>query len=349
MSVVGRKGHTWTGAENRKLEALEQAMIIDGLYLLKDIQYDSQNYPMPRFASTKSQNRTDNINAMITTLQKRNHPDWDDDDDCFQSPLMVGNSNDTERREQSHCTISSLSHSAKTWGLLLSSLKHLGLEAEETFVPVCKAWEVEHINLAEILLTIIAGSLVSIDGLNVHPPGTKSVKNPPDARILEQNNYHVMGVNPWIVENMEYSINSRPEVAELNKQTARLEALPSHEELMEKAHLEEEMRNRVIRRHLELDQALDRKLKELDDVEKHLEALEEEVEEFAFMREICERVKPIAANLARLAKEADKNEGAGKNEGADNREVADSEGADNSEGVDDSEGVDNSEDAEAIS
>jgi hypothetical protein len=382
ISVIGRKGNAWTGAENRKLvgalgeyalavdaverrdkgdgygnshfsdteqEALEQAMTIDGLYLFKKVQHDTQNYYMPHFASTRGQDKSHNIHAMIAALKKRNRQDWDDEVECLQSPFLVGNWNDTEKREQSHRTISTLRQPAKTWGLLLSTLKHLGLEVEETFVPVCKAWELEHINLAEILLTVIGGSLVSVDGLNVHPPGTKSVKNPPEARAFEENKYHVLGANTWCGENMEQSIAARPAVAKVNDMLARLEVLPSMDELWALAHKEEDLRNDVIRLQFNLDVATTRRMKQLDEVEEALKRDEMKDQERAKLKEVWEKAIPIATEVGRQVQAAREKKHQEWNSEEDYEENEEGHGEyDDKEEVDEEDGDDDEEDIEEV-
>ncbi|KAI4868250.1 hypothetical protein F4820DRAFT_456552 [Hypoxylon rubiginosum] len=215
VSVVGRDGCGWSIAENSQIVTyLEQyAHAID----LKEKDEDhyggspysdddvaafrvseeidkvddtttedsqSQNFSMPRFASSSRKNKSRHVWQLIALLKKRDDPNAPQKEPCKQCFCMVGNSDD---------------------GLLVSCLKYAGFEVQDTIVPICKAWRIDHINLSEILLTVLAGSLVSVGGLNVKQPGTKSEKNPPSDRAFEGCRLHVWRGNPWFEENLVHS------------------------------------------------------------------------------------------------------------------------------------------------
>ncbi|KAI1775551.1 hypothetical protein F4818DRAFT_416845 [Hypoxylon cercidicola] len=181
---------------------------------------ESQDYPMPRFASSSRRNKSRHIRQLIEILKKRNDPYAPQNEPCKQSFCMVGNSDDVEKRKQNHRLIGNLTNSAHLWGLLVSCLKYMDLEAQDTIVPICKAWQLDHINLSEILLTVLTGSLVSVGGLNVKRPGTKSEKHPPSHRAFEGCRLHVWRFNPWFEENL---VHSYPQISNLVDAEAELE------------------------------------------------------------------------------------------------------------------------------
>ncbi|KAI0378638.1 hypothetical protein F5Y04DRAFT_283565 [Hypomontagnella monticulosa] len=65
--------------------------------------------------------------------------------------------------------------------------------------------------MAEILLTILAGSLVCEQGLNVKQPGTKSEKAPPSDRAFGICRRDVFKTHPWLYENL---LQSYPDLGE---------------------------------------------------------------------------------------------------------------------------------------
>ncbi|KAI0391858.1 hypothetical protein F5Y17DRAFT_387475 [Xylariaceae sp. FL0594] len=261
LSVIGRKGASLTGYENRRLiqtlrtyawavEAVQEkgevsgncklnktdlmnldvAAQIDDLYLKNPPHRDPGKIEMPRFGSPGTLPAARHIRQMITHLCRRSEPSWDGHQTCLQSPMMVGSSDDAEREKQNHRVVTEFTHTSKTWGLLISTLKYIRVEVEETFVPVLKAWEPEHINMGEILLTVVTGSLVSVDGFNVHQSGTKPVTLQPDDRSLQVNMEDVFNL-PWYGENITASYESLPQVRRLRAAEKTLDELLSSGEI----------------------------------------------------------------------------------------------------------------------
>ncbi|KAI8963171.1 hypothetical protein F5Y11DRAFT_167601 [Daldinia sp. FL1419] len=221
-------------------------------------------WAQPRFSGSGKANKSQSVNHMISMLRKRNIAGVDRNEPCRQSVCMVGNSDDIMCRTQNHRLISSLSNSAKTWGLLVSCLKYAGIEAEDTILPACKAWKVKHINMAEILLTVLSGSLISVGGLNVKSPGTKSEKSPPSYRVFEASRTHEWKAKPWYEENMFHTI---PHLRRLSDARQELEAV-DHASLEESA-------AKAARLKRDLDEGFD----ELRKIERNQENVREELAE----------------------------------------------------------------------
>ncbi|KAI1458659.1 hypothetical protein F4805DRAFT_121641 [Annulohypoxylon moriforme] len=122
----------------------------------------------------------------------------------MQSLSMVGNAGDILQRFQSHRLTSNLANSPKIWGLLIHCLAHIGLQPEVVLLPVCKAWETKHINHAEVLVTLLAGSLIEVSGLNIKLPGTRN--DNASAAALADCRSEVLGAKPWYLQNLRRSL-----------------------------------------------------------------------------------------------------------------------------------------------
>ncbi|OTB08557.1 hypothetical protein M426DRAFT_19214 [Hypoxylon sp. CI-4A] len=132
----------------------------------------------PRFASSSNHNKSANIRDLVTMLEKRILPNVDEDVWQMQSPLLVGNAGNIASRAIDHIPKSSnstLPSSAHVWRLLISCLRVMGIKFDTQYAPLFRAWAgADQVNGAEVLGTILAGSLISVDGCNVKQPGTRT-------------------------------------------------------------------------------------------------------------------------------------------------------------------------------
>ncbi|KAI1646752.1 uncharacterized protein F4817DRAFT_365612 [Daldinia loculata] len=306
LSIVDRRGHTWSVNENKELinlvetyaraietyekhcdtyghsqlcvdelAAMQVAANIDKQYEKLDfssppdsptssVEYRSNSdvsgipdwWSMPRFVSSSETNKSWSVRHLVSMLRKRNIAGVDQNEPSKQSVCMVGSADDFEKHIQKYRLISALRNTTHCWGLLVSCLKYANLEPQETIIPVCKAWKIEHINMAEILVTVLAGSLISVGGLDIKQPGTKSEKNPPSDRVFESCRRHVCGAKPWFEENMAHS---NPPMKRLIDAERELESM-DHNALQESV--------AEVKR---LDQELTEKLAKLEAIEKHQE------------------------------------------------------------------------------
>ncbi|KAH9890728.1 hypothetical protein F4778DRAFT_796227 [Xylariomycetidae sp. FL2044] len=252
LYIEGRQGKSWTQKENRDLmrtlgsyaraveswdkvncslgsdtawgtsqfedaHDVELAVTIDNMTRGENGQKDVEeaiSTPL-RFASS-GENPAQHIRELISTLKLRGRPHGDPEDDCLQSFCMVGCSKEVVKRTQDHRLIGSMGNSAKLWALMVSCLRYNGLDPSETIIPICKAWKVRQINLAEILFTVIAGSLVSVGGMNVHPPGTRSETTAiPSDKSLNECKALVFKHNEWYLENVKDTVANDPLYARL--------------------------------------------------------------------------------------------------------------------------------------
>lgn len=72
----------------------------------------SQNFSMPRFASSSRKNKSRHVWQLIALLKKRDDPNAPQKEPCKQCFCMVGNSDDVEKRKQHHRLIGSLTNTA---------------------------------------------------------------------------------------------------------------------------------------------------------------------------------------------------------------------------------------------
>ncbi|KAI0968633.1 hypothetical protein F4678DRAFT_481846 [Xylaria arbuscula] len=111
----------------------------------------------PRFA--RELNKAGDIVKMVAMLRRRCLPGVDEETWQLQSPLIVGR----EGRD-----------THKLWDLMISCIQGvMSLNCEFEVVCLFRAWKDEdQVKAAEVLGTVIAGSMVSDAGLNVEQPGT---------------------------------------------------------------------------------------------------------------------------------------------------------------------------------
>lgn len=90
-----------------------------------------------------------------------------------QSPIEVGCSDVISTHIGAHSLKSDLTGSTKLWGFMLSCLKVLKIKIHIVTLAILKVWTPEQINLGEILITVLTGSLVEDGGYNISQAGTK--------------------------------------------------------------------------------------------------------------------------------------------------------------------------------
>ncbi|KAI0381258.1 hypothetical protein F5Y04DRAFT_289132 [Hypomontagnella monticulosa] len=151
-----------------------------------------------------------NVLDFAEMLERRCLPEMDQETYQMQSPLMVGNSGNINRRTADHLPGQSLHNTPKLWGLLLSCLKVMNLKYEVIAVPLFRAWKNgKQVNDAEILGTILAGSLLNMDGCNAKHPGTRPIFGRTDDFGYENSKDHVFAGRPWFIENLRHSCRER--------------------------------------------------------------------------------------------------------------------------------------------
>lgn len=212
--------------------AYDKAMAIDDA-LRKENRWDlanpQHNQFVPRFMSsttTPGVKFSHNISALIDMLKRRCRYTTDANTHHRQSPLLVGNSDNVARRVQNHMIEGGFSNSPKVWGLLLSCMKVLKFECRTGYATLFRTWKDEaQVNQAEVLGTLLAGSMISQDGLNVKEPGTRFDRGSWTPNAFGDSRDKVFIDTPWFEENLQQSLayrtDAKKKADELHAQTMR--------------------------------------------------------------------------------------------------------------------------------
>ncbi|KAI0186364.1 hypothetical protein EV127DRAFT_514527 [Xylaria flabelliformis] len=202
----------------------------------------------PRFESKSTGSGF--ISQLIAMLERRCLPQLDQEVWHRQSPLMVGNAGNMKKRTADHFPNNSLSKTPKIWGLMLSCMCLMGLKYEVQAVPLFRAWiDARQVNAAEVLGTVLAGSLVSVAGMNVKQHGTRDEDARADTYGYLNSKKLVFAAKTWFKDNLELSLRETDENTKTQKQldavNAELEKLEEEEGRLaeEERALQEELRN----------------------------------------------------------------------------------------------------------
>ncbi|KAI1747156.1 hypothetical protein F4782DRAFT_448749 [Xylaria castorea] len=224
-------GSQLTGEEKR---VLGKAMKIDDAERTNKhhLTLDDLDRFNPRFESRSTGSGF--ITQLIAMLERRCLQHLDQGVWQYQSPLMVGNAGNMKKRIVDHVPNNSLSKTPKVWGLLLSCMCVMGLPYEVQAAPLFRAWvDARQLNVAEVLGTVLAGSLISVAGLNVKQPGTRDEDARTDTYGYLNGKKHVFAAKTWFKENLELSLRESDRIrkiqGELDVRNAELEELEEEE------------------------------------------------------------------------------------------------------------------------
>ncbi|KAI1480014.1 hypothetical protein F4774DRAFT_418341 [Daldinia eschscholtzii] len=211
-------------------DAIIQAMEIDDVLRSTDV-YDFDHLDLqtfdPRWISQSKKKQmldgkdvriADPVLDLIAMLKKRLLPGVDQEVYQMQSPLLVGNAGHITKRAEHHIPSPWLGASTPNlWGLLLSCIHVTGLKPLVRYATLFRAWEdKEQVNIAETLGTVLAGSMITVDGCNVKQPGTRGADTVPESDFETSKKYIFAG-KPWFRENLRRSRDQLP-----NSPTTRL-------------------------------------------------------------------------------------------------------------------------------
>ncbi|KAI4865166.1 hypothetical protein F4820DRAFT_458345 [Hypoxylon rubiginosum] len=277
---------------DEEMAAMLVAMKIDDTertYEKNDLDNPDFEEFRPRFGSKTKENMiqkgrnvkiSDNINDFIKMLEKRCLPNVDEEVYQMQSPMMVGNAGNIAKRVQDHMPGTSLNNTAKLWGLLLSCLSMMDLEYEVRSATLFSAWEdAEQVNHAEILGTVLAGSMLSMDGCNAKQPGTRGAEGRTEPYGYENSKDHVFAGRPWFIENLKHSLASRgdpEEERQLQEDMAEMEQ--NAVELRDLGDKVEKAKERLERANVEFDNVMAQTQANLQESQAFVARLEEIVE-----------------------------------------------------------------------
>jgi hypothetical protein len=134
-----------------------------------------------------------------------------------QSPLEVGFSIQLATRVRDHSLESNLSTTTKPWGLVLSCLKAMGLAPEIVCVPILQIWNEKQRALGEILVTMLAGSMICDGGFNPEQPGVSTWGRKEGFELERQS---VFCNKTWLFDNQQ-AVDEELAEREGNIETAR--------------------------------------------------------------------------------------------------------------------------------
>ncbi|KAI0445738.1 hypothetical protein F4803DRAFT_124895 [Xylaria telfairii] len=157
----------------------------------------------PRFISGKLGCRR--VCELISMLRRRCEVDiGEGDEETWQVslPSMIGCADNIRERVPAHhpdpASVCSMSHTTYTFGLVSCALMELDLSPEITTIPVLRIWDINQLPAAEMLVTLLASSLVIQDGYNVVQGGNKREK-----LVRSDDRQYVMAQCPYLCQNLE--------------------------------------------------------------------------------------------------------------------------------------------------
>ncbi|RYP56175.1 hypothetical protein DL769_009959 [Monosporascus sp. CRB-8-3] len=193
--------------EPQEADLLRQAMEIDNELLVKKNQEWSQGDRFKEPKCWSGRGGTANAEALVQMLARRRDRAFDAGVFQAQSPVYVGCAHQVKKRMLAHDPdLGSLAGSSSMLKLSLACIRSMSLRPLVTSIPLVMVWEEDQIPLAEILVTVLAQSLISLHGFNIVQPGTNAGI---DERITDHYRSameHVWLERPWFRENLEKSI-----------------------------------------------------------------------------------------------------------------------------------------------
>jgi hypothetical protein len=179
----------------------QQAASIDSRFGIKPA---GMHRLQPRFISGKLGRMR--VQELINVMSRRCAVvagDEHEDGEAWQVslPSMIGCSDNIHQRIPAYhpdpAKVCFLSYTTYTFGLVLCAVMELGLTPEVTTVPVLRIWDIGQLPAAEMLITLLASSLVSQDGYNVVQGGNKPTK-----LVQTKDRIYIIARCPYLHENV---------------------------------------------------------------------------------------------------------------------------------------------------
>jgi hypothetical protein len=122
-----------------------------------------------------------------------------------QSPAQVGCARSIMQRVSHHEPLDDMTGSSKALALTLSCMRAMGLEPQMIFLPIIKVWKAEQLEIAEIAITMLAGSLIAEGGHNAKQAGGQTLDEAPDSQKFKRALHQITRNAPWTKENLAES------------------------------------------------------------------------------------------------------------------------------------------------
>ncbi|KAI6083293.1 hypothetical protein F4821DRAFT_271847 [Hypoxylon rubiginosum] len=188
--------------------AIQKACLIDNEMELDD---DKKWEPGSRLVAPKcmgGKGGVSNINHLIEMLGRRVNESFDEDTYQISSPVYTGCGRRMPKRLLGHDPdYSNLKSSSHVLRLLQSCIRYMGLKPLIHSIPIIEVWEQRLIGLSEVLVTVLAQSLITIDGLNVIKPGTVPGAGDTNVDFYKEAKKAVWVMRPWFRENLQESLS----------------------------------------------------------------------------------------------------------------------------------------------
>ncbi|KAI2617200.1 hypothetical protein GGS26DRAFT_603246 [Hypomontagnella submonticulosa] len=186
---------------------LEKALRIDSLVESKKWE-PGDDYFAPKQMTNGG--NTDNIGALIRMLLRRCIENVDPEVFQLSAPVYIGCSHKVPARMIQHDPdYGRTGSSASLLRVLIACIRYIGLPVVVHTIPMVMVWEESHIKYAEMLVTVLAQSYISVGGLNVAQPGLVKRKPNDDPSLYETTKIHVWVKRPWFHENIAQSLAFR--------------------------------------------------------------------------------------------------------------------------------------------
>ncbi|KAI0480033.1 hypothetical protein GGR56DRAFT_671187 [Xylariaceae sp. FL0804] len=216
---ANESAYGFSQASSQDLADIDFCQVIDDK--LRKVNHFNPEKPereMPRFGPRHShglavdKDGSTNVRNLIAMFQDRCAPDPESEAIVqIQSPILVGNAGWMRSRILSHFADGTMNKSAKVLGLTVSCLRTMGVRAEVQVAPLFRVWREEQVDLAEVLGTLLAGSLLPGRGFNVKQPGTRGIRPPGTSNeTWEDSKTHVFYHKSWFGQNLDRSIAALP-------------------------------------------------------------------------------------------------------------------------------------------
>ncbi|KAI2620873.1 hypothetical protein GGS26DRAFT_594563 [Hypomontagnella submonticulosa] len=188
-------------------EALVDALTTDNEVLRGGSRWTGKGYQKPAFVSGRSGRGT---GMLIDMLSRRLNDNFNADIYQLSSPVYIGCTYKVAARMPMHNPDSSnMSLSSSTLKLLIACARREGIQVLVHTIPIVLVWHEDQVRLSEILVTVLAQSLLTMNGLNIIQPGTSRIDDDFDPSIFERTKEHVWVQRGWYGENLQKSFDTR--------------------------------------------------------------------------------------------------------------------------------------------
>ncbi|KAI0879774.1 uncharacterized protein GGS22DRAFT_182821 [Annulohypoxylon maeteangense] len=211
ISHMEEDAYSFNELSDQQKRDLREALLIDNEMLSDKDKWDEEDdYQQPallRKTGDGSIKARETIGMLRDQLWARMNPHDDATYQC-SSPSYVGCSQKMGSRMPSHNPDGrTLASPSALHRILTSCIRHIGLEVSVKIIPILPVWEPGQIQLSEVLLTVLAQSMVTVHGLNAIQPGTSSRATIANVATYNETKELVWVKRTWLAENIRKSLN----------------------------------------------------------------------------------------------------------------------------------------------